>query len=280
MKERTIKRKVKGNAAIDGAGVHLIRVLGPETVEDFDPFLMLDSFDSKNPNDYIKGFPWHPHRGIETITYLAKGEIDHSDSLGNTGSIKAGQTQWMTAGSGIMHQEMPQASDEMLGLQFWLNLPQKEKMTSPKYFDIKEDMVGVYEEDKINVKVISGEYNGVKGVNSHHIPTNLYHISLEAGAKINIPVKEDETVFVFLLVGDCIVSGELVDAKTAVLLVDGDTVVLEAPENKTADIIFAMAKPLHEEVAWGGPIVMNTREELEKAFQELNTGDFVKEEAK
>lgn len=279
MKERKIKRKVQGNSAIDGAGVHLIRVLGPETIEDFDPFLMLDSFDSKNPEDYIKGFPWHPHRGIETITYLAKGEIEHSDSLGNTGSIKEGQTQWMTAGSGIMHQEMPQAVPEMLGLQFWLNLPREEKMTSPKYFDIVENMIGVKEENNVTVKVISGEYNGVKGASSHHIPTNLYDISLKAGAHIEIPVKEDETVFVFTLVGDCIVVGENVDAKTAVLLEDGDTISLTAPENSDAKVIFAMAKPLHEPVSWGGPIVMNTREELEHAFQELNTGDFVKESA-
>ncbi|NLB91778.1 MAG: pirin family protein [Clostridiales bacterium] len=277
MKERKIIQKVQGNKAIDGAGVHLVRVLGHGTIESFDPFLMLDSFDSKNPEDYIKGFPWHPHRGIETITYLAQGEIDHGDSLGNSGKIQAGQSQWMTAGSGIMHQEMPQPAERMLGLQFWLNLPKEEKMTTPTYFDITEEMVGIKEEEGAIVRVIAGSYKDVKGVKPPHIQATLYDISLEAGAKITLPVIEDETVFVFLLDGDGIVAGEKINAKTAVLLDDGDTIRVEAPATSPLRFIMAMAKPLGEAVAWGGPIVMNTRDELQKAFEELDAGTFIKE---
>ncbi len=143
MQERRVVKVIQGQNAVDGAGVHLVRVLGGSTVVDFDPFLMLDSFDSTNPDDYIKGFPMHPHRGIETITYLASGRIIHTDSLGNSGTIEDGGTQWMTAGSGILHEEMPQPAQRMLGLQVWLNLPQNEKMTEPKYFDIPSKDVGV-----------------------------------------------------------------------------------------------------------------------------------------
>ena len=276
MKERTIKTMVQGNRAVDGAGVHLVRVLGRATVEAFDPFLMLDSFDSKNPDDYIKGFPWHPHRGIETITYLAEGEMDHMDSLGNKGKIVAGQSQWMTAGSGIMHQEMPQASERMLGLQFWLNLPRAEKMADPQYFDITEDMVGVAQEPGATVRVIAGQYKEASGVKPHHVQATLYDVSLEPGASVSLPAKVDETVFVFLLEGDGIVAGENVPAKTAVLLEDGDTVKVGAPAGSPLRFIFAMAKPLEEPVAWGGPIVMNTQDELMRTFKELEDGSFIK----
>lgn len=175
MREGSIKQKVQGNRTVDGTGVKLVCVFVPTTMYSFDPFLMLDSFDSRNPEDYIKGFPWHPHRGIETITYLAEGEIDHGDSLGNKGKILAGQSQWMTAGSGIMHQEMPQPSERMLGFQFWLNLPQPEKMTSPKYFDITKDMVGIKEKNGAIVRVIAGKYQDVKGVKPPHIKAALLH---------------------------------------------------------------------------------------------------------
>jgi hypothetical protein len=276
MKERLIRQKVQGNAAIDGAGVHLVRVLGHDTLYDFDPFLMLDSFDSYNPDDYIKGFPTHPHRGIETITYLVEGEIRHEDSLGNKGKIQSGQSQWMTAGSGILHQEMPQATPRILGLQFWLNLPQKEKMTEPKYFDIAGDMIGVAQEEGAVIRVIAGRYKDVYGAKAPHINTTLYDVSLNRGCAIHIPVKEDETAFVFLLEGDGIVAGEEISAKTAVLLSDGDFITVSSMENKDLRFIFAMAKPLNEPISWGGPIVMNTKEELQKAFQELHEGTFIK----
>lgn len=275
MKEKMVKRKVQGNAAIDGAGVHLVRVLGHDTVYDFDPFLMLDSFDSYNPNDYIKGFPMHPHRGIETITYLVEGEIDHEDSLGNKGKIQSGQSQWMTAGSGILHQEMPQTAPHILGLQFWLNLPQKEKMTEPKYFDITSNMIGITEEEGAIIRVIAGSYKDVYGVKSPHINTTLYDVSLSSNSTLRIPAKEGETAFVFLLEGDGIIAGEEISSKTAVLLSDGDSVTVSSTQNESLRFIFAMAAPLREPISWGGPIVMNTKEELDKAFQELREGTFI-----
>ncbi|HZK61922.1 MAG TPA: pirin family protein, partial [Anaerovoracaceae bacterium] len=169
---RTIRKVVTGSTQYDGAGVKLVRVIGHSTVDDFDPFLMLDAFDSDNPSDYIKGFPWHPHRGIETITYLIKGDIEHGDSLGNKGSILNGCCQWMTAGSGILHQEMPKAADRMLGVQLWLNLPRKDKMTKPQYRDIKADMIPRIKEDGSEIGIILGNYKETPGpVSGDYIKT-------------------------------------------------------------------------------------------------------------
>ena len=276
MKLRTVKRIVQGKPAIDGAGVHLTRVLGTSTIEDFDPFLMLDSFDSRNPEDYIRGFPTHPHRGIETITYLVSGELAHQDSLGNKGLITSGACQWMTAGSGILHQEMPQEAERLLGLQLWLNLPAAEKMTYPKYFDIEPHDVGLVEENGGFVKVISGEYKGVRGVTPHHIQATLLDVKLDEGQSIEIPVKEGETVFVFLIEGAGMLDGEIFEEKTALLLGEGELVEVSALPGEVLRFFLASAPPLHEPVAWGGPIVMNTREELRLAFDELRAGTFIK----
>lgn len=280
MKERAVKKQVRGKPAVDGAGVHLVRVLGNTTVQDFDPFLMLDSFDSKNPEDYIKGFPYHPHRGIETVTYLISGEIDHGDSLGNKGRIGPGQSQWMTAGSGIIHQEMPQPAERMLGLQLWINLPRKDKMTDPQYFDIREDMVGETHTEHAAVRVISGEFKDVRGVQPHFIQATLLDVSLAAGGDITLPTKADENVFVFLIEGDALIGGERIAEKTAVLFGEGEQVTVAAPEGFPARFIFFSGKPLGEPVAWGGPIVMNTREELNKAFEELDDNTFIRHEAR
>ena len=276
MKIREVTRVVQGKPAVDGAGVRLNRVLGGSTIEDFDPFLMLDSFDSRNPDDYIRGFPTHPHRGIETITYLVEGEIAHEDSLGNKGLITSGACQWMTAGSGILHQEMPQEAERLLGLQLWLNLPAAEKMTNPKYFDIEPQDIGLVEENGGFVKVISGEYKGIKGVTPHHIQATLLDVKLDEGQSIEIPVKVDETVFVFLIAGAGMLSGEIFEEKTALLLGEGELVEVFALPGEVVRFILASASPLHEPVAWGGPIVMNTREELQHAFDELRAGTFIK----
>jgi len=276
MKIREVTRVVQGKPAVDGAGVRLNRVLGGSTIEDFDPFLMLDSFDSRNPYDYIRGFPMHPHRGIETITYLVEGEIAHQDSLDNKGLITSGACQWMTAGSGILHQEMPQEAERLLGLQLWLNLPAAEKMTNPKYFDIEPQDIGLVEENGGFVKVISGEYKGIKGVTPHHIQATLLDVKLDEGQSIELPVKEDETVFVFLIEGAGMLSGEIFEEKTALLLSDGELVEVCALPGAVVRFILASAPPLHEPVAWGGPIVMNTREELQHAFDELRAGTFIK----
>jgi redox-sensitive bicupin YhaK (pirin superfamily) len=273
---KKIKKIVKGRKAIDGAGVHLVRVLGPQDVKEADPFLMLDSFDSKNPSDYIKGFPMHPHRGIETITYLIEGEIDHEDSLGNKGKIHAGEAQWMTAGSGIMHQEMPQAAPRMLGLQIWLNLPRKDKMTDPAYFDITGDMIKSVSQPFGMVRVISGEYDGTKGIQPSYIQATLYDVTIDTGKQAVIPVKEHENAFIFLIEGDAIVNDSFQDEKSALLFeMEGDTIQV-ATKDTPSRFIFFSGKALHEPIAWGGPIVMNTEDELRKSFIELEEGTFIR----
>lgn len=280
MKQRAIRKIVQGRATVDGAGVKLVRVLGRDDVRDFDPFLMLDSFDSHTPSDYLAGFPSHPHRGIETITYLVTGRIEHKDSLGNTGLIQSGQSQWMTAGSGIIHQEMPLESPHMLGLQLWLNLPQAEKMTDSKYLEITQDMMGVAHVPGGLVRVLSGECMGAKGVKPPHIQASMYDITLEAGASLRLDTVPAETVFVFLLTGDALLGGQPVRAKSAVLFAEGDCIAMSAPPHTPARLMFFSGKPLNESIAWGGPLVMNTQQELDEAFKELREGTFVRHEAK
>lgn len=274
--ERTIETKVKGFRTSDGAGVSLVRVLGRETVKGYDPFLMLDSFDSTNPADYTAGFPMHPHRGIETITYLAEGAIAHEDSLGNKGMINAGDVQWMTAGSGIMHEEMPQASERMLGVQLWLNMAQKDKMKPPAYHSLTKDSMPVVDLEGGSLTVIGGEYNGVKGFQGEHHPIDFYSIRLEDGAKLTLDAPADDQVIFFLLEGDATISGEKVDEKTAVLMSRGEHVTVEA-NDEPIEVLYLHSTMLEEPVAWGEPIVMNTREELNLAFQELREGTFIKD---
>lgn len=276
MKQREIIKTVRGQRAVDGAGVRLVRVLGNRDVTDFDPFLMLDSFDSADPADYIAGFPMHPHRGIETVTYLISGRIDHEDSMGNKGSIRAGESQWMTAGSGILHQEMPQPSGRMLGFQLWLNLPRAEKMADPAYLSITRDMIPAVRLDGAVVRVLSGRFDGAAGVAPRHIPASIYDIELSAGGSVEIPTVPEETAFVFLIEGDGVIGGREIAEKTAVLFGKGESVAVAAKPDAAARVIFFSGRPLGEPVAWGGPIVMNTREELERAFDELRRGTFIK----
>jgi redox-sensitive bicupin YhaK (pirin superfamily) len=276
---RTIKTTVSGNATVDGAGVHLVRVLGPKTVNDFDPFLMLDSFDSKNPDDYIKGFPLHPHRGIETITYLIEGEMEHKDSLGNSGVIRSGESQWMTAGSGIMHMEMPKASPRMLGLQIWLNLPKSKKMTHPTYFGITSNSIPLVKTDFGQVKVISGIYGEKEGVKPSFIKATLLDVLIKPSSSAIFHTPSTENTFIFLMEGPVVISGKTIPEKTAVLFGSGDTLEVESTSESQSRFIFFSAIPLKEPVAWGGPIVMNTDEELKLAFDELQKGTFIKENA-
>ena len=276
MKNREIIRQIKGQRAVDGAGVRLVRVLGYNDVEAFDPFLMLDSFDSIDPSDYIAGFPMHPHRGIETITYLISGKIDHQDTLGNKGSINSGECQWMTAGSGILHQEMPKETERMLGFQLWLNLPQKEKMTYPAYCSITRDMIPRIKVGKAEVGILSGRFGEIAGLSPKHIPATIYDIDIPKGEEISIPAQPDETVFVFLIEGSAVISGKSVSAKTAVLFGEGDYITVSAPPASDLRLIFFSGKALHEPIAWGGPIVMNTNEELMFAFRELEENTFIK----
>jgi len=275
MKECKIVRMVRGQKAVDGAGVHLVRVIGHRDVRDFDPFLMLDSFDSTNPSDYLAGFPTHPHRGIETITYLLSGRIAHEDSLGNKGVIRSGESQWMTAGSGILHQEMPKASERMLGFQLWLNLPSGEKMSPPQYLSITQDDIPVVREDDVEVRVLSGRYHGVSGVKPRHIPASLLDVHITNGSVFEKNVNRDDTVFAFFIEGSGMIGGQTIEQKTAVLFGGGDTVRISAPPEKCVRFMLFSAKPLNEPVAWGGPIVMNTQDELEIAFDELRKGTFI-----
>jgi quercetin 2,3-dioxygenase len=287
MAKRKCFQIVRGQHAVDGAGVHLRRVLGLNTVKDFDPFLMLDGFDSTNPLDYIKGFPWHPHRGIEIVTYLLSGEIEHGDSLGNKGIIRDLGCQWMTAGSGIIHQEMPIASDRMLGCQLWVNLPKKDKMTQPAYNDIKEENVSVVKDDGATVRILSGTYKNHNGaVKGEYLKVQYLDVELTPNTvwKYN-ETPNDETLFLYLIEGKLATDenlGNFEEKPCAILMsassgndsVYDDVVVRSGDEG--ARFFLLAAKPLNEPVAWGGPIVMNTEDELREAFSELDNKTFIK----
>jgi len=276
MTRREILKTVRGHHTVDGAGVHLTRVLAHDDTRAFDPFLMLDSFDSTDSADYVAGFPTHPHRGIETITYLIEGRIEHEDSLGNRGAIIAGESQWMTAGSGILHQEMPIESPRMLGFQLWLNLSAEEKMCDPAYLSITREMIPVVERGAAKVHVISGKLDGKRGARPKHLPATILDIELPGGAPITLTGDPEETAFVFLIEGSGTVNGQLLEEKVAVLLGHGDEVSLAAPAGEDARMIYFSAPPLHEPIAWGGPIVMNTQQELAQAFADLRAGTFIR----
>lgn len=273
--------------AIDGAGVHLRRILGSNTVKAFDPFLMLDGFDSTDPEDYIKGFPWHPHRGIETVTYLLSGKIEHGDSLGNRGVIGDLQCQWMTAGSGIIHQEMPKASEKMLGCQLWVNLPRKDKMTCPAYRDIKQQDVSVVHEENTTVRVLSGSYNDNPGaVRGEYLKVQYLDVTLKPDFVWKYKeTPNDQTLFLYLIDGTMAADDALsgFEEKACAILMaassenssEFDEIRVKAGADGARFFLIA-AKPLREPVAWGGPIVMNTQEELDEAFRELNNKTFIK----
>lgn len=287
MSKRVVSQTVRGQNAVDGAGVHLRRVLGLRTVKDFDPFLMLDGFDSVNPQDYIRGFPWHPHRGIETVTYLLRGKIEHGDSLGNFGVIGDLQCQWMTGGSGIIHQEMPKESDRMLGCQLWVNLPAKDKMTHPAYRDILSEDVSVVEEQDAIVRVLSGSYKGHKGaVSGDYVKVQYLDVELKAGSQWSYRETPNiQTLFLYLIEGTLSAYDSFThfEEKACAILLKAsseaesefDEVLVKAgPEG--ARFFLIAAAPLREPVAWGGPIVMNTNEELNLAFEELDNNTFIK----
>jgi redox-sensitive bicupin YhaK (pirin superfamily) len=276
---RTIRKIVTGKNTIDGAGVKLVRVIGYNDTKDFDPFLMLDAFDSTDPDDYTRGFPWHPHRGIETITYLIKGDIEHGDSLGNKGSILDGDCQWMTAGSGIIHQEIPKACDRMLGVQLWLNLPARNKMTAPKYGDIKRENIPVINENENKVHIIAGKYNDMQGAfNGSYVKATYLDVEVSAGSEWSFNNEKDSTLFIYILQGEGSFDPdrkELISEKHAILFNEGDRFLVNA-SNGGIRFLLLSGKPLKEPIAWGGPIVMNTKEELDLAFKELNENTFIK----
>lgn len=275
---RKVRKVTRGTRAVDGAGVHLVRVIGRPDVKDYDPFLMLDAFDSTNPADYTAGFPWHPHRGIETITYLISGDIEHGDSLGNHGSIRDGDCQWMTAGSGIIHQEMPQASPHMLGAQLWLNLPASDKMCDPAYGDIDHADVPVIEENGTTVRILAGRYGETPGAfQGGHIDATYLDVEMAPNASWDLETERERTLFIYIVEGSASFADDdtvLADHQ-AVLFEDGDEFHATAASTGVRFLLL-MAEPLHEPVAWGGPIVMNTRAQLEETYRDLEADTFLK----
>lgn len=272
--DRRISQQVRGYRTKDGAGVSLVRVLGDETVREYDPILMLDSFDSTNPEDYTAGFPMHPHRGIETISYVYRGSMTHKDSLGNEDTIGDGEVQWMTAGSGILHEEKLPATDRLLGVQLWLNLPAKDKMAPPAYHSIKNSEIEEIAFDCGKLRLLAGQFKEKKGYMSKYLPLDYYDIHLDANASMTLSTDSDRSVMMFTLSGDAYIAGELVKEKTAVELTSGDQVKIKSTD-KNAQVLFISSVLLNEPVVWGGPIVMNTKEELYKAFDDLKKGTFI-----
>jgi redox-sensitive bicupin YhaK (pirin superfamily) len=296
---RAIQKVWKSRPTIEGAGVHLKRAFGFQELPLFDPFLLLDDFRSGNPEDYRRGFPWHPHRGIETITYVLDGEVEHQDSMGNGGVIASGDLQWMTAGGGILHQEMPKGDRKgrMDGFQLWANLPAKHKMMDPRYRDVKSGAVPIVKtKDGATIHVIAGTVEGVKGpVRDIVIDPEYLDVSLPAGKVFTHPVKAEHTVFAYVIEGEAYfesgrdpyaheaVGANYFDMKvpcscpteTLILYGPGDSVVVTT-DTHPVRVLLVSGRPLREPVAWYGPIVMNTNEELRIAFEEFEKGTFVK----
>jgi quercetin 2,3-dioxygenase len=296
---RTIRKVFKSKPTIEGAGVHLKRVLGYSEVPLFDPFLLFDDFRSDNPEHYLKGFPWHPHRGIETITYVLQGDVEHGDSLGNQGVIRSGDVQWMTAGSGIIHQEMPKGDPDgkMYGFQLWANLPSQLKMMNPRYRDVtKIEIPEVNLPNNATIKIISGEVSGIKGpVQDIIIDPEYIDVTIPPNTEFRHPTKQGHTVFAYVINGQGYFCKErdpftyeiegvnYFDTKRDPFLVDGTLVLFNDGEEirvitEEYDVRFLLisGKPIGEPIAWYGPIVMNTNEELQVAFEEYKRGTFIK----
>ena len=295
---RQVKRLIKAKPAIEGAGVRLHRAFGFGATADMDPFLLLDDFRNDVPDDYLAGFPWHPHRGIETITYMLEGTVEHSDSMGNSGVITPGDVQWMTAGRGIIHQEMPKGDQtgKMYGFQLWANLPASLKMTEPRYQGINAgEIPEITTDNGVIIRVVCGAYNGTPGPVEGIAADPVYlDVSVPSSLTIALPVESPHNVFAYVFSG----SGRFSDSKgplsvpteaenwwnttppgeaenrTLVLFYSGDEIRVHAGKAGIR-FLFASGKPLHEPVAWYGPIVMNTQEELKLAFDELQAGTFL-----
>ena len=274
--KRTIRKAVTGFRTVDGAGVNLVRVLGRDNVEEFDPILMLDSFDSTDPADYTAGFPMHPHRGIETVSYLYRGKMVHKDTLGNEDQISDGEVQWMNSGSGILHEEQVPAAERLLGVQLWLNLPEEDKMSVPTYRAIRKDEIREIPFEGGFLRLLAGAYGAYQGHRGDHLPLDYYDVHLDEDAELVILTEGDESVMVFTLLGDALVADEPVREKTAVKLTEGDSLSLRGAAGGS-QILVMKSRALHEPVAWAGPIVMNSRQELSEAFLVLEKGTFIRE---
>jgi redox-sensitive bicupin YhaK (pirin superfamily) len=298
MSIRPVKRIVESQPTIEGAGVRLRRAFGFGDTDETDPFLLLDDFRNENPDDYLAGFPWHPHRGIETITYVLAGTVSHGDSLGNSGALGAGDIQWMTAGSGILHQEMPRGNErgQMHGFQLWANLPASLKMTQPRYQDVSaKDIPEVTDDDGTRARIICGSFWGKKGpVDGVAADPRYLDIWVPPGQRKVLPVETSRHAFAYVFEG----SGSFRDAsapvairterigpggeelaetgdRSLVLFDNGDEIVVQAG-GQGIRFLLVSGKPIEEPVAWRGPIVMNTKEELQQAYADLHDGTFIK----
>jgi quercetin 2,3-dioxygenase len=296
---RKITQVWQSQPTLEGAGVHLHRAFGNQQVPKFDPFLLLDDFRGDHPADYLQGFPWHPHRGIETITYVLAGEVEHGDSLGNQGVITPGDVQWMTAGSGIVHQEMPRGDGQgrMYGFQLWANLPASHKMMPPRYRDVKQDQIPqVSLAQGVKIKIICGRVNGTVGPVTDIVTDPEYlDVLVPAGAEFRHAIPAGHTALAYVYAGEGyfdterdafaheVIGDNYFDVnrkcvcgnRTLVLYGDGDEVVISAPASPLRFLLIS-GRPIREPVAWYGPIVMNTQAELRLAFQEYQEGTFIK----
>jgi len=276
---RGIARTVAGQAATDGAGVRMTRIIGTADLDHFDPFLLLDEFRSDDPDDYIAGFPDHPHRGFETVTYMLAGSMKHGDNQGNTGLLGPGSVQWMTAGRGIVHSELPQQRDGLMwGFQLWVNLPSKEKMTAPRYQDIPADRVAVItQQDGTVLRLLAGRYGGREGPVRDVVTDPLYlHAELADGGRLEIPVPRTHNAFVYCFGGRLGVQGKewtTLERGRLGLLGAGSMVRIQAVDGPARCLLVA-GLPIGEPIARYGPFVMNTREELQQAFVDFQAGRF------
>ena len=279
--ERAIRHIFNGTPVIEGAGVELRRVFGFTNPELFDPFLLLDDFRAERREQYIKGFPWHPHRGIETITYVLQGDVEHGDSLGNSGVITSGEVQWMTAGSGIIHQEMPKGDGDgiLQGFQLWANLPATSKMMAPRYRSIGQADIPVHRmADGTCIRIIAGTVAGVEGpARDLAIDPEYLDCTLVPHTEFHYPTRLGHTVFLYCIAGAGAVDGTPVTDGELVLFGDGDEIVVHSTDTPLR-FLYCSGKPLGEPIAWRGPIVMNTQEELDQAFAELRNDTFIKDE--
>ena len=298
-KNRRIRKVIRSKPTIEGAGVHLNRAFGFSEVSELDPFLLLDDFRSNDPRHYIKGFPWHPHRGIETITYVLEGRVEHGDSMGNEGVISVGDVQWMTAGSGIIHQEMPKGDDKghMGGFQLWANLPASHKMMDPRYRGLTKDQIPeVSAGNGVTVRIICGEVKGTKGPVRDIVTDPEYlDVTIPARSEFIHLAKPGHTAFAYVIEGEGYFCKEKdpftyeleganyfdmernasIGNNSLVVFDDGDRIVVST-EAESVRFLLVSGKPIGEPVAWYGPIVMNTREELQIAFEEYRNGTFIK----
>ncbi len=276
---RKIHKVRQSRSTMEGAGVKLKRAFGEDHPK-LDPFLLLDDFGSDNPDDYMAGFPFHPHRGIETITYVLEGEVQHKDSMGNEGIISSGDVQWMTAGNGIIHEEMPIRSEGLMwGFQLWANLPAKNKMMNPRYRDVKKEDIPEVEVDGAKVKIICGEVNGIKGPVQDIVTDPEYlDVTINPNSEFVHSIKKGHNVFAYVIQGEGYFDEEkeiLLNKENLIIYEDGEEVKISTADSSVRFLLIS-GKPIKEPVAWYGPIVMNTKEEIRLAFEEYREGTFVK----